>query len=477
MIYDVAIIGAGVTGAFIARELSRYQVSICIIEKETDVAMGTSKANSAIVHAGFDAKPGTLKALLNVRGNGLMDRIAKELNVPFKRIGSLVLCFQESDIYKLYELQEKGIDNGVKGLEILWGDRLRQMEPNISKNVVAALYAPSAGIICPYELTLNAAENAVDNGAELKLECEVKRIRIEKGLFYLTTTTGEIQSRYLVNAAGIYSDAISNMVGDQSFSINPRKGEYILYDKKYGKLVNSIIFQLPLGRGKGVLVTPTVDGNLLIGPNAQEIFDKADFATSSSGMEEILMEAGRSVPAINTRDIITSFAGLRAGTVTGDFVIRASLANNKLLHAAGIESPGLTAAPAIGERIAELLMVNGLSLIAKSNFNPIRAPIKRFREMDENELNETVKKQPGYGRIVCRCEKVTEGEVVDSIHRTIGATNLDAVKRRTRAGMGRCQGGFCSCRVVEILSRELGIPMEQVTKSGGNSRLLAGKIK
>jgi glycerol-3-phosphate dehydrogenase len=477
MIYDVAIIGAGVTGAFITRELSRYRVSICLLEKEADVGMGTSKANSAIVHAGFDVSPGTLKARLNVRGNELMGQMAKELDVHFKRIGSLVLCFDESDIPKLYELEKKGLRNGVEGLEVVFGEKLRQMEPNVSENVIAALYAPSAGIICPYELTLNAVENAVENGVDLKLEYKVTEIRYEDGLFHLSTTAGDIESRYLVNAAGVYSDEISRLVGDHSFSVNPRKGEYILYDKKYGALVNRVIFQLPSEKGKGVLVTPTVDGNLLIGPNAEEISDKEDVATTDSGQEQILKKARESVPALNARDIITSFAGLRAGSSRGDFIIESSQANSKLINAAGIESPGLTAAPAIGEMVVEILRTNGLRLVEKSDFNPIKKSTKKFHKMDENELNEMIKKDPNYGKIVCRCEKVTEGEIVDSIHRTVGAGDLDGVKRRTRVGMGRCQGGFCSCRVIEILAREIEIPMEKVTKSGGNSRLLAKKLK
>ncbi|HEY8499649.1 MAG TPA: NAD(P)/FAD-dependent oxidoreductase [Clostridia bacterium] len=475
--YDVVVAGAGVTGAFIARELSKYRLSVLVIEKEPDVAMGSSKANSAIIHAGYDAVPGTLKAVLNVRGNKMMKRISEELDVPFKMIGSLVLCFSEEDLPKLEELKIRGIENGVEGLEIIGADRLREIEPNISHNAVAALYAPSAGIICPYELTLHAMENAVENGAELKLECELTGISYDGTVFHLETTKGPIECRYLVNAAGLYSDTVAEMAGDHSFRIKPRKGEYVLFDKTYGSLVNRVIFQLPTAKGKGILVTPTVDGNLLIGPNAEDIQDKADKATTSRGLSEVINIGKLSVISLDTRRVITSFAGLRAIGSTGDFIIRPSSINEKLIHAAGIESPGLTSAPAIGEMVADLLKKSGLILEEKPDFCPSIEKYTPSRNMSEAQWNEAVKKDPAHGRIVCRCEKVTEADVVSSIRRTIGARNVDAVKRRTRAGMGRCQGGFCSPRIVEILSKELGISFEEVTKSSGKSVFLLGKTK
>jgi glycerol-3-phosphate dehydrogenase len=477
MLYDVVIIGAGVTGSFIARELSRYELKVCMVEKEADVAMGTSKANSAIIHGGYDAVPNTLKAILNVRGNKMMKQVATDLNVKFKQIGSLVLAFQKDDIPKLESLMQRGIANGVDTLEILSKEKLNEMEPELSSEAVAALYAPAAGIICPYELTLHAAENAVQNGVELNLRCEVKSIRFENNHFIVSTTTGNLKTRYIVNAAGLYSDHISHMAGDDSFSIIPRKGEYVLFDKEYGRLVNRVIFQLPTEKGKGVLVTPTVDGNLLIGPNAEEIKDKQDTSTTESGLSEILRVSRMSVPSLANKGIITSFAGLRATPDKGDFIIRASTVNNRLIHAAGIESPGLTAAPAIGEMVARLLKENGLKMAERKSFNPVLNLLKTSMMMNEKKLNQLIKANPQFGNIVCRCEKVTEGDVVASIHRTIGARDVDAVKRRTRAGMGRCQGGFCSPRIVEILSRELNIPIEKITKSGGNSRILAGMTK
>jgi len=477
MEYDVIIVGAGVVGGFAARELSRYKLKVCIVEKEADVAMGTSKANSSIVHAGFDAEPGTLKAKMNVRGNEMMEGICRELDVPFKRIGSFVLGFEEKDKDRLEELLQRGIKNGVKGLQILSREEIAEKEPNVSPNAKYALYAPSAGVVCPYELTIAAVENAVDNGVELMLENKVSNIRFEKDKFIVSTEKGELKSRFLVNAAGLFADKIAEMVGRHNFTITPRRGEYILFDKNQGKLVNKVLFQVPTDKGKGILVTTTVDGNLLIGPNAEDIDDREDVSTSAKGLDEIVNGARKSIPGFNMRETITSFAGLRARPSTGDFIIEASNVNPQLINAAGIESPGLSAAPAIGEYIVDILRSQGLPLVDKNNFNPVRKPVLRFREMDEEELQKAISDNSHYGRIVCRCEKITEGEIIDAIRRNAGARNLDGIKRRTRAGMGRCQGGFCTPRVVEILSRELGIPMEAVTKTGRESKLLVGKTK
>ncbi|HHY82483.1 MAG TPA: NAD(P)/FAD-dependent oxidoreductase [Clostridiales bacterium] len=475
MNYDVAIIGAGVTGAFIARELSRYDLKACLLEKEADVAMGTTKANSAIVHAGYDAKHGTLKSKLNVRGNQMMERISRELDVPFKKTGSLVLAFSEHDLATIKDLYENGLKNGVPGLRLLNAEEVIRLEPNVNPNILGALYAPSAGIVCPYELAIGAVENAVDNGVDLKLECEVRDIRCTGDIFELITGKGAIRSNYVVNASGLQADIISSMVQETEFSIRPRKGEYLLMDKTMGNMVNTVIFQPPTRMGKGILVTPTVDGNLLTGPTAEDVDDRDDVSTSPSGMRRIMEEAKKLVPNLGFRDVITSFAGLRAAPDTGDFVIEASRKVKGFINAAGIESPGLTAAPAIGEYVLELLKEQGLALKPKDNFNPIRKSIVHFRDLNDNDRNELIRKNPMYGSIVCRCETVTEGEIVDSIRRPAGAKNLDAVKRRTRAGMGRCQGGFCTPRVVDILSRELGIPPEEVTKKGLGSNILLGK--
>lgn len=477
MVYDVVIVGAGVVGAFVARKLSQYELKVCIVDKESDVAMGATKANSAIVHAGYDPEPGSLKARLNRQGNMSMEAVCRELDVPFKRIGSLVLAFRNNDMKKLDSLLQRGLDNGIEGLEIWDHENIKKMEPNISDEVEKALFAPTAGIVCPYELTLAAIENAVENGVVLKLDTEVQGIYYDEGLFRLQTNGGLLNCKYVVNSAGVYSDMIAQMIGDYSFSITPRKGEYLLLDKSQGSMVDRVLFQLPTQSGKGVLVTPTVDGNLLVGPNASIQHDREDTSTSATGLEQVKLEALRSVPCINMREVVSSFAGLRATPSTGDFIIGHSEINSRFINVAGIESPGLTAAPAIGEYVAEILVSSGLELPNKIIYNPIRKPVVRFRELGVKEMNELIGKEPSYGRIICRCERITEGEVIDSIRRAAGAKNLDAVKRRTRSGMGRCQGGFCSPLIVEILARELGIPIEEVTKKGPGSRLLAGKVK
>ncbi|MCT4686419.1 NAD(P)/FAD-dependent oxidoreductase [Vallitalea sp.] len=475
--YDISIIGAGVTGSLIARQLSKYNLKVCLLDKESDVAMGTSKANSAIVHAGYDAKPGSLKAKFNVRGNEIMGDITKELYVPFKRIGSFVIAFDEDDMEQINTLYAYGIKNKVSDMKILTKEEVREMEPNMSDKVIGALYAPTAGIICPYELTLAAAENAVDNGVELILDCAIKDINKVDNNFELNTTRGKIVSKYIINAAGLFSDDISAMAGDDSFKINPRKGEYLLLDKRQGNVVNKVIFQPPTVMGKGILVTPTVDGNLLLGPTAENILDKADISTTSIGLDRVIKGAVKSIPSVNTRDVITSFAGLRASSSVGDFVIEKSKKVDGLINVAGIESPGLSAAPAISEYVIEILKSMDIELEEKENYISTRKPVYRFREMDESERDQLIKKNPLYGNIICRCETITEGEIVDCIHRSIGASNLDAVKRRTRAGMGRCQGGFCTPRVVDIIARELNISKEQVTKMGGKSKVLVGKTK
>jgi glycerol-3-phosphate dehydrogenase len=475
MVYDAAVIGAGVVGAFIARELSRYSLKVCLLEKEADVAMGTTKANSAIVHAGYDAKSGTLKSILNVRGNERMEQAAKELGAPFKRIGSLVLAFNKEDLASIEHLYHNGIKNEVPGLKLLNAEETAAIEPNICSEVVGALYAPTAGIICPYELAIGAVENAVENGVELKLECGVLEIRKETEGFTLVTEQGEISAAYVINASGLYGDMVSEMAQEKTFEIHPRKGEYLLLDKSQGNMVNTVVFQPPTAMGKGILVTPTVDGNLLTGPTALDIPERDDFSTSAPGMKQVLEGARKSVPNIRFSDVITSFAGLRATPSTGDFVIEASKTAKGFINAVGIESPGLTAAPAIGEYIVSLLEKEGLSLKRKEDFNPLRKPVIRFRELEDEEKQALIRRNPYYGNVVCRCETITEGEIVDSIRRPAGARNLDAVKRRTRAGMGRCQGGFCTPRVVAILARELQIPEEEVTKKGKGSNILMGK--
>lgn len=474
--FDVTIIGSGVIGSVIARELSRYKLNICVVEKDLDVANGTSKANSAIVHAGFDAKPDTLKGKLNAKGNKMFDKLSKELDFPFKRIGSLVLCFDKNEAGNLDKLKKQGEENGVPDLEILNADRVRKMEPNLSKDVVAALYAPTGGIVCPYEMTIALAENAADNGVKFELDTEVLSIKKVNDVYEIKTDKGDIESKIVINAAGVFADKINNMVSSNKIEIIPRKGEYCLFDKAVGNTVSRTIFQLPTKMGKGVLVTPTVDGNLLIGPDAEDVSDKEDVTTTSAGIDFILEKAKLSINEIPMRQVITSFSGLRAHSTLGDFIIGESEDSEGFINVAGIESPGLSSAPAIGELVKNIV-VQKLSPQENEKFNPIRKGIPKFREMSNDERRKLIAEDHRYGKIICRCETVTEGEIVNSIKRTLGARTLDGVKKRTRAGMGRCQSGFCSPRVVEILARELKMSPEDVTKFGKNSNILVGKNK
>lgn len=476
MNYDVAVVGAGVIGSLIARELSRYNLKIALVEKCNDTAMGTSKANSAIVHAGFDAKPGTLKAKLNVKGTELMPELCKTLGVPFKPIGSLVVAFSDEEVETLGELLERGNTNGVPGLEIYDKAKLKEAEPSISDEAKAALWAPSAGIVCPYELTIAAAENAVVNGAEFVRNFEVNKIDFDGEKFTVSNGEKEITAKYIINAAGVYCDEIAALIGDTSIHTAPRKGEYMLCDKTVGKLANHTIFQCPSKMGKGILVTPTVDGNLLLGPSALDIEDKDDVTTSADTLAEVLEIAKKSVPCLTTREVITSFAGLRAHCDRNDFIIEPSEKNAQFINVAGIESPGLSSAPAIALYVKDILL-SAMPAEEKSDFNPVREEPVRFRHMSNEERKALIEKDPAYGRIICRCETITEGEILDAIHAPAGARDVDGVKRRTRAGMGRCQGGFCGSKVVELLARELGVEINEITKFGGNSKILYDRTK
>ncbi|MBO5060426.1 MAG: NAD(P)/FAD-dependent oxidoreductase [Clostridia bacterium] len=473
--YDVAVIGAGVTGAMIARGLAKYDAKVCILEKANDVATGATRANSAIVHAGFDAKEGSLKAKLNVEGSKMMKKVTDELGVKYKNNGSLVIGFNDEDRKTIEELKKRGDANGVEGLRVIDAAELRELEPNISENATCALYAPTGAIVCPYDLTIAAVGNAMDNGVELKLNFKVTGIEKDGSDYVIKSENEQIKAHYVINAAGLFADDIAKMVGDDSFSINPRRGEYILLDKECGGLVSHTIFRTPSKMGKGILVSPTVDGNLLTGPTSVDIADKEDNTTTSEGFAHIIKEASENLKAVPFGKTITSFCGLRATGSTGDFIINSPKAG--FINAAGIESPGLSASPAIAEYVIGLLKEQGFNAAQKDSFNPVRRSAHYFKDASVEEKNEIIKKNPAFGRIVCRCEIVTEGEILEAIHTNPKATDLDGVKRRTRSGMGRCQSGFCSPYIVEILSRELGIPYECVTKSGGESYINVGKTK
>ncbi len=475
-VYDVAIIGGGVIGGMIARSLSAYELNICLIEKESDVAMGATRANSAIVHAGFDAKEGSLKARMNVRGSQMMESVAQELGVKYKKNGSLVIGFSDDDRKAVEALCERGIKNGVEGVRVVGREELKALEPNISDDACCALYAPTGAIICPYELTIAAIGNAMDNGTELYLSFPVEAVLRESGIYKISSGEKTVEARYVINAAGLYSDDIAKTVGDGSFSVHARRGEYILLDRECGGIAKHTIFRVPSKMGKGILVSPTVDDNLLLGPTSEDIDDKNDKSVTRHGLDKVIKEAGENLCVnVPINRSITSFCGLRAVGDTGDFIIKESAEN--FITLGGIESPGLSSAPAIAEYVAEMLGNMGLELKEKSDFNPIRAPKHAFHEASLEEKSEIIKNDPAYGRIICRCETVSEGEILDAIRSNPPALTVDAVKRRTRSGMGRCQGGFCGTYVMELIARETGKKFEDVTKSGGNSAMVVGKTK
>ncbi|MBU1428832.1 NAD(P)/FAD-dependent oxidoreductase [bacterium] len=483
---DVVIIGGGVIGTAIARELSRYRLDITLIEKEEDVAMGTSKGNSGIIHAGYDADFKTLKGQLNVKSNLQFDKLCRDLKIPFKRIGSLVVGFTKEDFNKLKDLKENGEKNGIKNLKIITDDELFKLEPNLNPQVKYALYAPAAGIISPYELTIALADNAVINGAKVLLETEVKDIRIENGqVCGLLTNRGLIEIRVIINAAGLYADEMAKGVGE-NFKIKPLKGEYQLFDKQWGNLVNHILFPIPTKLSKGILVAPTVHNNLLIGPNSYQVEEKDDLATTKAGIKEVYEEAKKLIPHLPHQDLVASFAGLRADVEGGDdFIIEASKKIRGFINVAGIESPGLSSAPAITEMVSDILkevaqkIYPQLELNYKNNFTETLPAQPRFTDyVDKIEKwQEIIEKDSDYGEIICRCEKVSKGEIIRAIHRPVPAKSLDAIKRRTRAGMGRCQGGFCSPRVLRILSEELKISPLRITKKGPGSEVLKTMTK
>ena len=468
---DIIIIGAGVSGCAIARELSRYQANILVVDRDEDVCCGTTKANSAIVHAGYDAAHGTLMAKLNVEGSEMMPELAKELDVHYNQIGSIVACMSEDDRPALVKLYENGVANGVKGLRIVERDELVELEPNISDDVVAALYAPTGAIVCPFGLTYALAENAAKNGVSFQFDTEVQQITAIDGGWKLTTSQGDLEAKVVVNAAGVFADKFHNQVSDDTMTIIPRRGDYFLLDRTVGDHVRHTVFQLPGKFGKGVLVSPTVHGNVIVGPTAIDIEDKDSTATTQEGLDQVRFKSGIAVKDLPLRQTITSFSGLRAHEPRHDFFIGEVAPG--FVDCAAIESPGLSASPAIGKMVAGI--VQGiLSLEADPSFDPTRKGILDPKTLSREDYAELIKSNPAYGTVVCRCETITEGEIIDAIHRVPGARSLDGVKRRTRAGMGRCQGGFCSPRVMEILVRELGIDLKEVTKSGKGSELIVG---
>ena len=477
MKYDVAVIGAGVIGGMIARELTKYKLSVCILEKENDVANGASKANSGIVHGGFDPEPHTLKAKLNVLGVEKLFDTARMLNVPIKRNGSFVCAFGPEQEHHIKELYNRGIEKGVGGLEIISGEKARELEPQLSKEVTSVLSVTNSGIVCPYELTIAAVGNAMDNGAQLIRNFETASISADKGEYVIASTSGEeIKAKYVVNCAGCYSDKIANMVGDNSFEIIPRAGEYLLLDKAEGVRVTRTIFQVPSKEGKGILVSPTVDGNLLTGPTASVVETPDNKQTTKDGMQNVIRLASKSVPGVNFRNVITSFTGVRSSEKNGDFIIKESKVAKGFINVAAIDSPGLSSCVSISEYAVNVLKSAGLQLIDNEAFDGLREDPHKFRKMNDEEKDAYIKKNSSYGKIVCRCEGVSEGEIIDAIKRNPPAFDIDGVKRRTRSGMGRCQGGFCGPAVMKLIAKYNGFDKQEITKCGKGSNMLTGKL-
>ena len=477
MYTEILLIGAGITGCALARVLSRYDVQVTVIDRGADVAEGASKANSGIVHAGFDAHPGTMKAKLNVEGATMYPDLCKELGVPYGQPGALVIGFNEEDRKTLENLVQQGIDNGVPGVRLIERDEVLRMEPNTNPEVLCALYAPTSGLTSPYEMTFALADHAALNGVTFKMNEEVTNVwQDETGLWHVQATSGEYTCKVVINCAGVGSAIIHNMMSDDKREIINRRGQYYLMDRVTPLPFTMTMFQCPTKMGKGVLVSPTVHGNVLLGPSAEDIPDALDVSTTADGLAFVLGKSKLTWPAASPRGTITNFSGIRAHEAKGDFVIGAVTGRTNAYETVGIESPGLSSAPAIAEMLGQQI-AGEQGLAKKADYKPAQPLPKPFHAMTNEERAAAVAADPLYGKLVCRCEVVTEAEIRAAIRRPVGAHTIDGVKRRTRAGMGRCQGGFCSPRVAEIIAEELGIPMTEVTKCGGESRLLTGTIQ
>jgi glycerol-3-phosphate dehydrogenase len=475
--YDVAIIGAGIIGTSIAREIAGYNLKAILIEKESDVANGTTKANSAIIHAGYDPEPGTLKAMLNVRGNRMFEGLCAQLGVPYQKIGSLVVALSEEELQTLKKLYERGLKNGVCGLEIICKEQLKEMEPVLSDTAVGALYAPTTGIVDPYLLAIALAEHAVENGVEVRMNSPVTSIKKAGGCFLVNCPGGTLLAKYVINAAGLYADSIHEMVSPSTFKILPNRGQYYLLDKSAGRFVKHVIFPCPTALGKGVLISPTVHGNLLVGPNHEEVEGKIFTQTTAEGLESVKFQAGKIAKGLPFHEVITSFSGLRASSASGDFIIGEAEEAKGFINVAAIDSPGLAASPAVALYVLELLQEIGGPCGKKTGYNPVRKNYTPFMELPDEEKARLIKADPRYGRIICRCENITEGEIVRAIQGPVGARTVDGVKKRARTGCGRCQGGFCTPKVMNIIAGELGIDLNEVTKDGPGSYILTGPTK
>ncbi|MCX0373320.1 NAD(P)/FAD-dependent oxidoreductase [Clostridium perfringens] len=469
---DIIVIGAGVVGCSIARELSKYNLDVLVVEKNSDVSEGISKGNSGIVHAGYNEKIGTLKAKLNIEGNKIFDDLSRDLQFPFKRNGAFILAFSDEDMKTLEGLKENGEKLGVEGLEILTREEALNIEPNLNKEIVGVLNVKTSGIVSPYEMTIALAENAAENGVEFKLNSKVTNIeKISEGYKVTLNNKELVSGKIIINASGLEGAFLNNLVSMSKREINPVKGEYCLFDKVAGAMINKTLFQVPNKLSKGVLVTPTAEGNLLVGPNAVE---GKTLETSREGIDEILDKSKKSLEELPVARILNTFSGIRPKTKGGDFIIEEVEDAKNFINVIGIDSPGLTAAPAIGVYVVNMIKER-LDLVEKKNFKKTREKIVRFAELSLEEKNKLIKEKPAYGHMVCKCEFVTEGEIVEAIHRPIKALTVDAIKRRTRASMGGCQGVGCTLPISKILSRELGIDISDINKNSEGSPVIGFK--
>jgi glycerol-3-phosphate dehydrogenase len=487
-VYDAAVIGCGVSGANIARRLSMYQIRIAILEKAADVSFGTSKANSGIVHGGFHHNKKYLKARLEIRGSLMFDQLRRELDFPFKRCGIIVAALHEDEMKSVEHLYMQGVENGVIGIELCSRDRILELEPKLSPDVVGGLYAPGGGMIEPYRFVFALVESAMKNGGHLYTDFKVSQARYDPsarcqpspgedekpGLWAIRAADGrEVKARYVINAAGLFADEVSEIFGGEEFSIKARKGEYFLMDKQTRARPDRVVFPVPTAVSKGMLVIPTVEGTVLVGPTADATDNKADYATTAERLDQILDSGKTMIPSLSRNDVITNFAGLRP-YLGEDFYIEPSKKAPAFVQVAGIQSPGLTASPAIGEYVKDLLKDMGLKLTEKPGWDPFVEDRPRSRELSPFQLDELIAKDPAWGNIVCRCENVSEAEIVQAIR--LGHYTLDGIKYFTRAQMGRCQGGFCTYKIIKIIMRETGLCWKEITKHGGASRILEAEL-
>ena len=485
MNFDAIVIGSGISGACVARELSRYQLRAAVLEKGSDLCVGATRGNSATIHAGHDATYGTNKGYYNVRGNAMYPELCRQLSVPYHQNGYIIFACSDADMQEVRRLKANADLNGVPGVEVLDREGLLKLEDHFGDEVIGGLYAPTSGMVCPYNLSFALCENAAKNGVEFYLETEVLEIVREDEGYRLTTNRGDFTCRYIFNCAGTHADEMNNFVSSEHFRILPRKGEHIILDRKLYPYVNTTVSQTPFtlpsgGHTKGMGIMPSVDGTVILGCDAQDVTDKDDSSTTELGLNTILdyfrenwrhLPISKAYPVFPQHMVIGAFGGLRPHAEGNDFIIGEAAGAPGFFNMAGIESPGVTAAPAIALDLVKLA-AERYGFAENPDFDPIRTAKKPFREMTAEEREAAIAKNPDYGQLICRCEQVTKAEILEAIRRPVGARSVNAVKMRTRAGMGRCQGGFCSPEVVRILSEELGIPMTEVTQSGGASRIL-----